>query len=101
MNHRRRLVHSWRVQLITTWPPAMLGIRTTPALAEAVRAVSALRGSPLGWRRAVLGTQNRLPFAVHVGAVVRTFGFRRFIVRCAWCLRRRRTGTRCLSWCLG
>jgi len=61
-----------------------MGTRATPALAEAVGAVSALRGSPLGWRRAVLWTRNGLPFAIHVGAIVRAFCFRRFI--CALCL---------------
>jgi hypothetical protein len=52
---------------------AMMGASATPALAEAVGTVSALCSSTLGRRRAALGPRNRLPFAVHVGAIVRAF----------------------------
>jgi hypothetical protein len=53
----------------------MVGTSTTSTLAKAVSAVSALRGSTLGWRGAILGARNRLPLSIDVGTMLVQFGF--------------------------
>lgn len=62
-----------------------MGASTSAALAEAVTSIAALRRCTLRRFCAVLWALDCLPFAIYVGAIVRTFRLRLLFLRLLLC----------------